>query len=63
MAKKKYEFDANDFSEDWGEYRKNTKKKMKHRDESESWRFDKRKDYVAEDDEYEDYDDRKTGNW
>lgn len=62
MAKKKYEFDANDFADEWGEYRKNSKKKMKHREESNtSWRFDKRKDYSVDDDDYED--NRKVGDW
>lgn len=62
MANKKYEFSANDFADEWGEYRKNSKKKMKHRDESNSWRFDKRKDYSMEED-HEEYDERKTGDW
>lgn len=56
MAKKKYEFNANDLTDDWGEYRKNSKKKMKHRDEvNTNWRFDKRKDYSTDDDNYDDY--------
>jgi hypothetical protein len=65
MAKKKYEFNSNNFADDWGEYRKNSKKKMKHRDESNSWRFDKRQNYNEdyESDDYDDNYDRKTGGW
>lgn len=63
MAKQNREFKSNGYEDDWGEYKKNSKKKMKHRDESNSWRFDKRKDYSVED-EYDDYDNhRKTGDW
>lgn len=65
MSKKNRFFD-NEFErdEDWGEYRKVSKKKHKHREEKD-WRFDKRKNYQEDYNEYDDeeYDDRKTRNW
>jgi hypothetical protein len=47
-----------DFESDWGEYKKNSKKKTKHR-ETKDWRFDKRQIDDRDDQEY----DRKTKNW
>ena len=52
MSKMKHEFDENDFSE-WGEYKKTTKKKAKHREQRE-WKFDKRKDYGNDDAYFDD---------
>jgi len=64
MAKKKrYEFDELDHDSDWGEYKKSSKKKTKHREEAGNWRFDKRQDHrMEEHDEYDDYD-RKARDW
>ena len=55
MAKRKFEFDESNYNDDWSEYRKNTKKKTKHRENSDTWKFNPRNDYTE--DEYDDYED------
>ena len=55
MSKMKHEFEDNDFSE-WGEYKKTSKKKAKHREQRE-WKFDKRKEYDSDDGSFNDDED------
>jgi hypothetical protein len=40
--------------EDWGEYKKSSKKKIKNWEEQKDWKFDKRNHIGDEDDYYED---------
>lgn len=56
MAKRKYEFDENTW-DDEREYKKVSKKKVKHRqDESKNWRYNPNMDYSTDDyDDEEDY--------
>jgi hypothetical protein len=65
MAKNHYDFEELDHGDDWGEYRKNTKKKRKgHREETSRKRS--LKDYNLEEDYYEQedyYDRRGTNRW
>jgi hypothetical protein len=64
MANKYRDFDDNTYDSDWGEYKKNTKKKTKHRDREESkpWKFDSKLDYKTED-AHDYFEDSKTGDW
>ena len=52
------------FSEidEWGDYKRPNKKKAKHREDNQNWRFDKRVDYKV-DDYDEDESNHKTGDW
>ena len=51
MGNRNHEF----VDDDWSEYKKTSKKKVKHREHSESWKFNPRKDYTMdENDDYED---------
>ncbi|CAB4124260.1 hypothetical protein UFOVP49_98 [uncultured Caudovirales phage] len=59
MAKRNHSFDVSESGDDWGEYKKTTKKKVKHRENESGWRFDKRQDYKVEDNY--DEDERKIG--
>lgn len=57
MAKRKYEFDENTW-DDEREYKKVSKKKVKHRqEESNNWRYNPNMDYSTDDydNEEEDY--------
>jgi len=65
MAKKHYEFDEMDVEDNWGEYKKSSKKKRNHRD-SESSQKRSLKDYNLEEDYYEQEDyvyRRGTDRW
>lgn len=42
-----------DRDEDWGEYKKSSKKKLKHWEEQKDWKFDRR-NHTGDDDDYED---------
>jgi hypothetical protein len=62
MSKKKFEFDESDYGDDWTEYRKSSKKKVKHRDNSDSWKFNPRKNYMDDYDDNQEFD-RKARDW
>jgi hypothetical protein len=62
MSKKKFEFDESDYGDEWNEYKKSSKKKMKHRDYADSWKFNPRKNYMDDCDDNEEYD-RKARDW
>lgn len=66
MTKKKYDFSAIERDNDWGEYRKDSKKKTKHREESgNNWKRTLNTDYNSEDDYYEneEFDKGKVSRW
>jgi hypothetical protein len=66
MTKNKYEFNELDRDNDWGEYRKDSKKKHKHReDSSTNWKRNIKLDYNSEDDYYEseEFDKGKVSRW
>jgi hypothetical protein len=65
MPKKNYEFDVLE-RDDWSDYKKTSKKRIKHREEpsSNNWKRNAKLNYnVEEDYEEEDNHRGKTGRW
>jgi hypothetical protein len=59
MSKKNYEFD--DLEQDnWSDYKKTSKKRMKHREEpsSNSWKRNAKLNYTIEEDDYYEQEDQ-----